>query len=241
MNLLLLVQLGFVILTIVYFWIFLKEIKKGIGDCSWDQAKKKRLFNIIFFSLLGWTVFVSIWSLSGVMSNFNLFPFNFMPVIAIPLITVVLILFSTRTTEILRNIPPATLIRIQSFRFFVEILLWALFAISIVPEQMTFEGRNFDVLTGLSAPMIASLVFQKKISRKVLIAWNLLCLGLLINIVAVAILSTPSPWRIFMDEPANTIVTVFPVSFLPGLLVPLAYSLHFFSFKQLLSVKGPDL
>lgn len=240
-NLLLLTQLGFVILTLVYCWIFLREIKKGIHTSGWDIDRKRKLFNTILFSLIGWGVFVSIWSLSGIMGDFSRFPFNFMPVIAIPLITVVLTLFSERTSEILRNIPIANLIYIQSFRFFVEILLWALLVAHVAPEQMTFEGRNFDILTGLTAPLIAWLAFRNRISRTGLIIWNLICLGLLINIVTVAILSTPSPWRIFMNEPANTIVTIFPVSFLPGFLVPLAYTLHFLSLKQLLSGKSASL
>jgi Na+-driven multidrug efflux pump len=110
-----------------------------------------------------------------------------------------------------------------------------LFIIHVLPVQMTFEGRNLDVLSGITAPFIARFVAHKKISKTAAILWNLLCLGLLINIVIVAILSTPSPWRIFMNEPANTIVASFPVSWLPGFLVPLAYILHFVSLKQLLS------
>jgi hypothetical protein len=98
---------------------------------------------------------------------------------------------------------------------------------------MTFEGRNFDVLSGLTAPVIAWLVVRNKTSKTGLVAWNLICLAILINIIAIAILSTPSPIRVFMNEPANTIVTIFPVSLLPGFLAPFAFALHVFSLKQL--------
>jgi hypothetical protein len=128
-------------------------------------------------------------------------------------------------------------VRLQSFRFFVEILLWMLFAVGLVPVQMTFEGYNFDILSGISAVVIALLTARGKISRTGLIIWNVVCLLLLINIVTIAILSTPSPVRVFMNEPVNRIVTYFPVSLLPGFLVPLAYMLHFFSLRQLLSEK----
>ena len=37
-----------------------------------------------------------------------------------------------------------------------------------------------------------------------------------------------------MNEPANDIVTYFPMAWLPGLLVPLAYYLHFMSLRQVL-------
>jgi hypothetical protein len=60
----------------------------------------------------------------------------------------------------------------------------------------------------------------------------------LLNIVITAILSTPSPWRVFMNEPANYVVTWFPISWLPGFLVPLAYYLHFISLKQMFQKRG---
>jgi hypothetical protein len=36
-----------------------------------------------------------------------------------------------------------------------------------------------------------------------------------------------------MNEPANLLVTKFPFIMLPGMLVPLAYGLHFLSLRQL--------
>lgn len=234
-NLLLISQIGFILLTIVCLWLLVKELKKGIAKSSWDEARKKKFFSVIVITIILWMIFVSVWSASDIMSDFSKFPFNFIPVIAIPLIVVVVTLFSSRLSEILQNIPVANLIYLQSFRFFVELLLWALFVAGIVPEQMTFEGRNFDILAGITAPFMAWLVSKNKISRAALIVWNFAGMLLLINIVTVAILSTPSPLRFFMNEPANTIVAHFPVSWLPGFLVPLAYTLHFFSLKQLLS------
>ena len=97
---------------------------------------------------------------------------------------------------------------------------------------MTFEGRNFDILSGLSAIVVAVLITKNKISPPLVIAWNFAGLALLVNIVTIAILSMPTPLRVFMNEPANTIVTKFPVVWLPALLVPLAYGLHFLSLRQ---------
>jgi hypothetical protein len=234
-NLLLISQIGFAVLTIACLWMLLKALKTGINKSSIDSRAKKRLVRGILLTLVAWLLFVSVWSLSGIMSDFNNFPLNFAPVIVIPLVAIIATLFSKRLGEILGNIQASDLIRLQSFRFFVELLLWALFAASLLPEQMTFEGRNFDILAGITAPLIAWLITHNKISRMGLIIWNFACLALLINIVAIAILSTPSPIRIFMKEPANTIVTVFPISWLPGFLVPLAYTLHLYSLKQLFS------
>lgn len=230
LDLLLMAQLGFVLLTLVYFWLFLRELQKGMARATNNRNRITRILIMLMF----WCAFVSIWSASGMMANFGIFPLNFMPVLVIPLVTVILSLFSRDLGEVLKYVPVPNLIRLQSFRFFVELLLWALLVAGRVPEQMTFEGRNFDILAGITAPVVAWLASRQKLPNAALIAWNLICLGLLINIVSVAILSTPTPWRIFMNEPANTIVAFFPISWLPGFLVPLAYTLHLYSLRQLL-------
>jgi hypothetical protein len=103
----------------------------------------------------------------------------------------------------------------------------------LLPIQMSFEGRNFDILAGLTAPVIAYLFKKKILNSTWLKVWNFLCLGLLINIVTIAFLSMPTPLRVFMNEPVNTIVAVFPIVWLPAFLVPLAYTLHLFSLKQM--------
>jgi hypothetical protein len=232
-NLLLLAKIGFAVLTVIFLYLLLKELRTGINKTGWEPSKQKRYFNTILAAIVGWLVVVSIWSGSGMMADFSLFPLNFAPVIVIPLITILVWTFSRNLSEVLMNIPAANIIRLQVFRFFVELLLWALFVASVLPEQMTFEGRNLDILSGVTAPFIAWLVSRHKISKAGLILWNFACLGLLINIVTVAILSTPSPIRVFMNEPSNTIVAYFPVSWLPAFLVPLAYTLHFLSLRQL--------
>ncbi len=223
---------GFVILTILYWLLLLRQLWQGIGHSNWDVARKRRIKTIIAGSLIFWVVFVSAWSASGMMSDFTKFPFNFLPVILIPLVTALVATFSNTFKVILTNIPEEKIVVLQNFRFFVEILLWMLFAAAVLPIQMTFEGRNFDILAGVTAPLIAYFVMRKRLSRTGLIVWNVFGLLLLTNIVTIAVLSTPSPIRVFMNDPANTIVAVFPISFLPGFLVPLAYVLHFFSLRQ---------
>ena len=227
-------QAGFILLTLVYVTLFIREIRRGLMNTSWENKRRKKFLSTMIIAVIVWALFVSAWSLSGMMSDFSLFPFNLMPVILIPLIVAIAFIPSKSLGEVLQHIPPGNFIRLQSFRFFVEILLWILFIGELLPVQMTFEGRNFDILAGITAPLIAALAFRGKISKTGIIIWNVVCLLLLLNIVVTAILSTPSAWRVFMNEPANYIVTYFPVSWLPGFLVPLAYYLHFISLKQLL-------
>jgi hypothetical protein len=229
-----LVQLGFALLTFVFFSLLLRILKAAIAQSLFPDNQKKNIFPGILISLIVWLVFISVLSITGILGDFDAFPPRVVFILPIPLIALIWVLNVKGTGEILRHAPAHQLIRLQVFRVFVELLLWALFIQNLLPEQMTFEGRNFDIIAGLTAPVVAWLYQHNKVSRGFVIAWNFIGLGLLINIVSIAVLSMPTPFRMFMNEPANTIVAAFPISWLPGLLVPLAYWLHLLSLKQLL-------
>jgi hypothetical protein len=103
----------------------------------------------------------------------------------------------------------------------------------LLPVQMSFEGRNFDILSGLFAAPVGYYCFVKRSWPSwVVPVYNVAGLLLLINIVSIAVLSMPTPLRVFYNEPANTLIVKFPFIYLPGFLVPLAYTLHIFSLRQ---------
>lgn len=230
--------IGFVVLTIVMYTLVLLELRKALSRTPWDDNRKRKIFNRVIFFLSAWTVFISVLGISGFLQEFKSFPPRLMVVLVIPLITMIVVTYSKTTRALLEFVPAKTLVRLQVFRVFVEILLWSLFIQNILPVQMSFEGRNFDVLSGITAPFVAYFLINNKVA---LVVWNILCLGLLINIVTIAMLSLPSPLRVFMNEPANTIVTFFPFVWLPGLLVPLAYGLHFLSLRHLSVANNKEL
>ncbi len=100
---------------------------------------------------------------------------------------------------------------------------------------MTFEGRNFDILSGLTAPFIFYFVFIKKtFGRRILLIWNFICLGLLINIVINAILSAPFQFQKFAFDQPNIAILYFPFVWLPGFIVPLILFSHLAAIRQLL-------
>ena len=226
---------GVIVLTAVMYTLVMMELKKAVDKTRWTEIQKKVRYRRILVALITWASVISGLALSGFLQNFSVFPPRLMIVLAIPLLTMIVLMFSSSVKELLLLIPPQNIIRLQVFRVFVELMLWMLFLQNALPVQMSFEGRNFDVLAGLTAPFAAYFLVR---FRVVLIIWNFLSLGLLINIVTIAILSLPSPIRYFMNEPANTIVTYFPYVLLPGLLVPLAYGLHFLSLRQLMMRKS---
>lgn len=232
MKYLLWTQIGFIGLSLICLgalYIGLRKVLKNQTEEFNGKAIKTFLVSIGL-----WIIVLSVLSLTGFIGDFSSMPPKFIVVLVVPIIGLVFLHRSKTFKQIIALVPHHWLVLLQSFRIAVEILLWLLFLDNIAPVQMTFEGRNLDILVGLTAPIAALLFFKKnKIRKWGGVIWNVLGLALLLNIILVALLSTPTPLRIFMNEPANTIVTKFPIVFLPGILVPLAYYLHFFSLKKL--------
>jgi hypothetical protein len=131
------------------------------------------------------------------------------------------------------------LVGLQAFRIPVELLLHRLHAENVIPVQMTYVGRNFDIVTGVSAMLLAIwLARRPDPPRGVVFAWNLLGLLLLANIVTIAILATPVPFRRSLEEPPNRLPSMFPFVWLPTFLVQVALGCHVLIFRLLLLRRG---
>lgn len=103
---------------------------------------------------------------------------------------------------------------------------------------MTIEGFNFDLVSGLTAPLVYHYGFaQKKPNRAMLIAWNLLCLLLVINAAALAVLSLPPGFRNIGAERPDLAIGVFPFTLVPAVIVPLVLFSHLAALRLLLIQK----
>jgi hypothetical protein len=131
------------------------------------------------------------------------------------------------------NIKTLTIIHI--IRVPIEIVLYLLYIHKAAPELMTFSGRNFDILAGLSAPIVYYFGFIKKVlNSKVILLWNIICLVLLINIIVNAVLSVPFPFQQFGYDQPNIALLHFPFVWLPSVIVPIILFSHLVSIIQIL-------
>jgi hypothetical protein len=139
--------------------------------------------------------------------------------------------------QALSRVQQVHLVFFQCFRIVVEILLLMLARISMLPKEMSFEGRNFDIVIGLTAIPLAWLISKKgeTASRGLLLGWNILGLLLLTNVVMHGILSAPYPFQVLELQPANFIIGYFPMTWLPLFLVPTAYFFHIVSLLKIRS------
>ncbi len=133
----------------------------------------------------------------------------------------------------------AKLTILHTVRIPVEIILYYLFVAKAIPEIMTFEGRNLDIIIGLTAPIVYYYGFvNKALPTSSLLLWNLIGVGLLFNIVVLAILSAPSPFQQLGFGQPNVTITYFPYVWLPSVVVPIVFFSHFVAIRQLLRARG---
>lgn len=152
-------------------------------------------------------------------------------VLALTLVTIGVSLSRVGGT-LVRRTAVGAIVALQAFRIPVEWCLHRLYAEGIVPVQMTYAGRNFDIITGITALALGGwLLSGRPTPRGIVLLWNVIGLLLLLNIVAIALLSTPVPFRRFTEGPANLLPSMFPFVWLPTFLVQVALASHLLVFR----------
>ena len=218
--------------------VILAGLQSVLKKTGWPKEQRQSVFNKALLAIIIWVTGVGGLSLAGFFRYFELPPrivFILIPAVLIFL----LVSYSKKCKQLLKTVPPHWLVMIQSFRILVELLLWQAFVKGLLPEQMTFEGRNFDILAGILGLVAGWLMLKNKSAWKsIAVVYNIIGLGLLLNILVIAVLSMPTPIRYFMNEPSNTIVAEFPFIYLPGILVVIAIAFHIFSLRQVAVVKS---
>lgn len=141
--------------------------------------------------------------------------------------------FSRIGTQLATGLPLWILVGYQGFRIGVELLLHRAYTVGLMPVQMSYEGLNFDIVSGITAVIVAGLLLAGRLPRWVVGAWNALGFVLLMVIVTIALLSTPTPLRVFMNEPENVWITHAPWVWLPTVMVAAALLGHILVFRKL--------
>lgn len=115
---------------------------------------------------------------------------------------------------------------LHTVRLPVELTLHYLFTWQLVPELMTYSGRNFDIIAGITAPIVGYLYYKNKLSDAVLIAWNVIGFLLVSFILINGVLSAELPIQQFAFDQPNVALKYFPFVLLPALIVPLVMYTH---------------
>lgn len=205
-----------IVLTVVWSYLAIKSTKYLILVLIWLALQ----------SVLGYIGFYN----DSTSIPPRLFLFGVFPTLLVTLIT----FLTQQGKAFIDRINLKTLTYFHSIRIPVEIVLALLYHHGLVSIYVTIEGTNMDLFSGVTAPLVAYLVFKNSsVNKKLLLGWNVFCLLLLLNVVITAILSIPSPFQqVSLDQPTVAVLT-FPFNLLPAVVVPIVLFGHFVAIRHL--------
>jgi hypothetical protein len=214
------------------------SVKRRAGK-SETEARRAALKMVA--AQLVWLLVTGAAAAGGLFADFNEVPPKLPLVLLVCLVLLIRFSRTGQNARIIHFAPLAWPIAIQSMRVIIEIGLWQLHRDGLVPKHMTFEGHNFDILVGLTAPVVAYGLSQGWISTRAATLWNFASIGFLVAIVFMAITSAPGPAHLNWPGVPNTALALFPTVWLPTFFVPLAIFGHATSLRQLFRVNSAPI
>jgi len=185
--------------------------------------------------LFAWMLLQAAAGMAGFYTVTNTVPPRFLLMVLPPLLIIIFLFLTAKGRRYIDGLNIKTLTILHVVRIPVEVTLYFLYIHKTVPQLMTFEGRNFDILAGITAPIVFYFSFlKKKANKKLLLWWNIICLVLLVNIVVNAILSAPIPVQQFAFDQPNIAVMYFPFNWLPSVVVPVVLLSHLTAIRRLI-------
>jgi hypothetical protein len=196
--------------------------------------------NTVTGILIAWLLLTGILALKGVFENTSSMPPKIAIVVVVSFAAAIVFSLTGAGKNLQAQVDLRMLTLLHVIRIPVEFALYSLFLYKAVPQLMTFEGRNFDILSGITSPVIFFTCFKgsQVIRKKLFVWWNIAALCLLINIIINAFLSVPLPFQQFAFDQPNIAVLYFPFVWLPCFIVPVVLFCHLAAFKKLYSMKA---
>ena len=229
------IQSGYILLTLLMYVILVFGYNYALQKADFaDDLRKNKVLKVAI-ALFLWFVYCFAIAQTGILQNFDLPP-RFPLLLVLPAFVMLgIIAYKHKDSPILAVIPKSWLIYYQSFRIVIESLFVATVGIGVLHPEVTFEGYNYDILFACTAPIIAFLVFNKKVlPQKVALYWNYLGLVVIAFIIFLFTTTTyiPSVWG-STESLANKNFIDFPYTLVPAFLMPSAVFIHILSIMQI--------
>jgi hypothetical protein len=227
-----LLAFGFVLIAALLIVTAIAGVHRASRACGDPPAETARLVRRFALALALWVAVISIAAGAGVLTRWHATPPPILLLAAGIVVLGIAIAASPVGDRLARGLPLALLVGYQAFRLPLELLMHRAATDGVMPMQMSYSGRNFDIVTGATAALLGLLLWFRPVPAVVIAVWNLLGVGLLFNIVGVALLSTPR-FQYFGADRLNTFVAHPPYVLLPGVMVLAAWAGHLIVFRAL--------
>ena len=214
--------------------------------CAWagtrlgDGARvRRRRAMRLGAAVLAWFLVTGLTAATGVLRRFDATPPPFAVLALAVGVIGIAVPCSSLGTLLARGLPLWFLVGFQVFRLPLELLMHRAYVEGVMPVQMSYSGLNYDIVSGITAGALGLWLGRRGVPRWVVASWNMLGFVLLVNIVSIAIVSTPA-FRWFGNERLNTFVTYPPFVWLPAILVTAALMGHILVWRRLSETPAAD-
>ena len=203
-----------------------------MADRRTGQKDLKRTL-LITFTMSFWLGVFSLIVKSGILQR-QMIPL--LPLFLIlSLVISIYFAFSKVGGWLVEGLPISALVFFQSFRLPLELILHSWVERGIIPSTMSWgwDGQNFDILSGILALLLFPIAAK---FRKVAWFFNIVGFGLLINVIRVAIFSSPLPfaWNV---TPPLLLIFHLPFAYIVPVCVGGALAGHIILTRALLKPK----
>lgn len=149
--------------------------------------------------------------------------------------------FSAFGARLARGLSLFSLVAFQSFRLPLELILHQWYLEGTIPVQMTYSGSNFDILSGLGALFVASVLYYRPGSRA--LAWVFAVVGfaLLLLVIVTAIRCQPFFPAQAPLTPPLLVGYHLPYAWILPFAVGVALCAHILLFRRLLGCRPDSL
>jgi hypothetical protein len=223
-------------MTATLFLVFLATMVTIVVVFIARYVSRRVAFRVLA-GLSAWFIYAGLLGYFGVIRNTAMRPpgivFLVAPIVLFLFLFIVFMVRSSASARVALAFPLWILLGTQCFRIGVELFLHRLWIDRLVPQMLTFEGANVDIYIGASAPLIAWLSTRGRSGMRIALAWNVLGLLALTNVVIRAVLTAPGPFQLLHAEVPNRMLGAFPFLFIPGFFVPLAVTLHVLAIRAI--------
>lgn len=203
------------------------KVLRNASDKTQSQALKRAPMLLAL-----WIAFLSGLANTNYFTEFQAIPPRLGLVVVPPLVFLLFLSFSPSIKPFLDTLNLKMMAYVQSFRIFMEAILWILVSSHALPKTMSFTGNNFDILIGLTAPIVGFYTFKGGYRRLGLLKlWNITGILILSVTVLSGLLSAPTPFRMIYEPISTAIIATFPYILLPGFIVPFALACHILSLR----------
>jgi len=209
----------FVTLYLIVLFFTIKGMRRVTGYKKW------------LLGYLGLTLTLSLLAISGITEQFII---PIAPILFVSTIVFSVALSFSKYGKSLSSAHSfAALLGLQLFRFPLELILHDWSELNTIPKTMSWNGSNFDIIAGLIC--LITIPFLNK-SRKLVWGVQIISFGLLVNVIRVAVLSSPFPFSWDLETPL-LLIMYFPYALIVPGFVGVALACHLLVFRKLAGLR----